>query len=106
MRGATGTWPTGRCWYWRGWPWGIRVGLLWLLALAGTAVAQWWQTDVHVVETLPRGQVDWTAGAVLSRGSATGATLRGAGALTEQAAVQAARQGLRGELEQVRLDAR
>src|SRR5262249_48109118 len=55
---------------------------------------------------LPRGQVDWTEGVVLSRASATGTTLRGAGAITGQAAVQAARQGLWGELEQVRLDAR
>ncbi len=106
MRGTEGRWQMGRCWYQWDWPWGIRVSLLWLLALAGTAAAQWWQTDVHVVETLPRGQVDWTEGAVLSRGSATGSTLRSAGALTEQAAVQAARQGLWGEIEQVRLDAR
>ena len=106
MRGAEGLSQTGRGWYQRGWPWGIRVGLLWLLALAGTAAAQWWQTDVRVVETLPGGQVDWTEGAVLSRGSATGTTLRGARALTDQAAVQAARQGLGGALAQVRLDAR
>ena len=106
MRGSEGLSQTGRGWYQRGWPWGVRVGLLWLLALAGTAAAQWWQTDVRVVETLSRGQVDWTEGAVLSRGSATGTTLRGARALTDRAAVQAARQGLWGGLEQVRLDAR
>jgi hypothetical protein len=106
MRVAEGSSQTGHGWYQRGWPWGVRIGLLWLLALAGTAAAQWWQTDVRVVETLPRGQVDWTEGAVLSRGSATGTTLRGARALTDQAAVQAARQGLWGGLEQVRLDAR
>ena len=92
MRVAQGRWQTGRCWYQWSWPWSVRVGLLWLLALVGTAAAQWWQTDVRVVETLPRGQVDWTEGAVLSRGSATGTTLRGARALTDQAAVQAARQ--------------
>jgi len=106
MRAVEEPWQTGRCWYWWVWPWGVRVGLLCLLALAGPATAQWWQTDVHVVETLPHGQVDWTAGAVLSRGSATGTTLRGARAVTDQAAVQAARQGLWGGLEQVRLDAR
>jgi len=106
MRVAEGPSQTGRGWYQRDWSWGVRIGLLWLLALAGTAAAQWWQTDVRVVETLPRGQVDWTEGAVLSRGSATGTTLRGTRALTDQAAVQAARQGLWGGLEQVRLDAR
>ena len=92
--------------YRRGWPWGIRVALLWLLALAGTAAAQWWQTGVRVIETLPRGQVDWTEGVVLSRSSATGTTQRGAMAGTDQAAVEAARQGLWSEIEQVRLDAR
>jgi hypothetical protein len=106
MRRAGRLWHTGRCGYRQVWPWGVRATLLWLLVLAGTAAAQWWQTDVHVVETLSRGQVDWTAGAVLNRASATGTTLRGAGALTEQAAVQAARQGLWEELAQVRLDAR
>src|SRR5262249_21818096 len=106
MRGVEGLWHTGRCRSRWDWPWGVRIALLWLLALAGTAAAQWWQTDVHVIETLPRGQVDWTEGAVLSRGSATGTTLRGAGAGTDQAAVQAARQGLWSGLEQVRLDAR
>jgi hypothetical protein len=106
MRIAEGLSQTARGWYQRDWSWGVRIGLLWLLALAGTAAAQWWQTDVRVVETLPRGQVDWTEGAVLSRGSATGTTLRGARAVTDQAATQAARQGLWGGLEQVRLDAR
>ena len=106
MRVAEGCWHTGRCWYPGGWPWGVYVGLLWLLALAGTAAAQWWQTDGRVVETLPGGQVDWTEGVVLSRSSATGSTLRGARAVTGQAAVQAARQGLWGGLAQVRLDAR
>src|SRR5262245_50206728 len=96
----------GHCWYQRGWPWSVRIGLLWLLVLAGTATAQWWQTDVRVVEALPGGRVDWTEGMVLSRGSATGTTLRGARALTDQSAVEVARQGLWGRLEQVRLDAR
>lgn len=106
MRGTEGRGQTGRCWYQLDWPWGVRVSLLWLLALAGSAAAQWWQPGVHVVETLPRGQVDWTEGALLSRGSATGTMLRGGRALTDQAAVRAARQGLWRELEQVRLDAR
>lgn len=106
MRGTAGGWQTGRCWYRWDWPWGVGLSLLWLLALVGTVAAQWWQPSVHVVETLPHGQVDWTEGALLSRSSATGTTLRGARALTDQAAVQAARQGLWRELEQVRLDAR
>lgn len=106
MRVAEESSQTGRRWYEWGWSWGVCVALLCFLVLAGTAAAQWWQTDVRVVETLPRGQVDWTEGAVLSRGSATGTTLQGARALTGQAAVQAARQGLWGGLEQVRLDAR
>lgn len=106
MRGTEGRWHTGRGWSRWDWLWGVGISLLWLLALAGSAAAQWWQPSVHVVETLPRGQVDWTEGALLSRSSATGTTLRGARALTDQAAVQAARQGLWRELEQVRLDAR
>jgi hypothetical protein len=106
MRAVEGPWQTGHCRYRWGRPWGVRVALLWLLALVGTAAAQWWQTDVRILEALPHGQVDWTEGMVLSRGSATGTTLRGAGAITDQAAVQAARQGLWGQLAQVRLDAR
>jgi hypothetical protein len=75
------------------------------LLLTGTAAAQFFVTDGRVTETLAHGEVHWTDSAVLSRGSATGATRRGAGAATSQAAIQAARQHLRTALEQVRLDA-
>jgi hypothetical protein len=77
-----------------------------LLIVAGTAAAQGLLTEVRVVESLPRGQVNWTEGVVLSRHSATGTAPRGTGGSPGQAAAQAARQGLWDLLEHVRLDAR
>jgi len=81
------------------------MGVVCLLLVTGTAVAQLWLTEVRITETLPHGQVDWTDGVVLSRASATGSTRRGAGVATSQAAIQAARQGLLRLFGQVRLDA-
>jgi hypothetical protein len=74
--------------------------------LVGAVAAQWAPTETRVIETLQRGQVNWTEGLVLNRDSATGTAQRGAGDLTRQAAAQAARQGLLVALDQVRLDAR
>jgi hypothetical protein len=95
----------GHRWGWLAWPCGIHLGLLGLLVVAGMAMAQGLPTEVRVLESLPRGQVNWTEGVVLSRDSATGPAPRGTGALASQAAVQAARQGLWGLLDHVRLDA-
>jgi len=106
MRRAARQWHAGRRWGRLVWPRGVRVGMMCLLVVASTAAAQWWPTEVRVIETLPRGQVNWTEGVVLSRDSATGTMQRGAEARTSQAAAQAARQGLWAMLEQVRLDAR
>jgi hypothetical protein len=60
---------------------------------------------VRVIETFSHGQVDWTAGLVLSLASATSAAQRGAGAVAYQTATQAARQGLLRVFDQVRFDA-
>ncbi|MDZ7379003.1 MAG: hypothetical protein ONB06_06595, partial [candidate division KSB1 bacterium] len=73
--------------------------------LAGAAAAQGGAAETRVIEILPRGQINWTEGAVLSRHSATNTAPRGASDPPQQAAVQAARQGLLVVLDRVRLDA-
>src|SRR5262245_16543283 len=106
MRTLPQWWYTGRCWRRLVSPWGLRLGVVWLLVVGSAAAAQWVPTEARVIEALRRGQVNWTEGLVLSRDSATGTASQGAGALTRQAAAQAARQGLLVVLDQVRLDAR
>jgi len=105
MRVAGGWWHAGRRCPQAAWSWGRHLGVVCLLVVTGTAVAQLFPTEVRVTETLLHGQVDWTEGAVLSRDSATGSTRRGTGVATSQAAIQAARQGLLQAFGQVRLDA-
>jgi len=87
---------------WRQWR---NLGLCVFVLYASTATAQFFVSDGRVTETLPPGEVNWTGGSVLSRGSATGATRRGASVATHQAATEAARQRLRTVLAQVRQDA-
>jgi len=81
------------------------MSLCGLLVVAGSAVAQFWATEVRVTETLAHGQVDWTDGLMLSRDSAIGSARRGAGVAAVRAATQAARQGLLPAFDQVRFDA-
>jgi hypothetical protein len=87
------------------WNWGRGIAVFGLLAVASSAIAQFWSAEVRVTETLSRGQVDWTEGFVLSRDSATSSVRWDAGVAAMQAATQAARQGLLSIFEQIRFDA-
>jgi hypothetical protein len=50
--------------------WRTRLGLACLFLMLGTAAAQWRQSEAVVIETLPTGRVDWTAGLVHSTAQA------------------------------------
>jgi hypothetical protein len=105
MRRASGWWQAGRRCFQRLWSWCGHIAVFGLLAIASSAAAQLWSTEVRVTETLSHGQVDWTDGLVLSRDSAARSVRRGAGVAAVQAATQAARQGLLRIFDQVRFDA-
>jgi hypothetical protein len=81
------------------------LGFLCFLVLVGTSAAQWRQPEVVVVETLPTGQVDWTAGLVRSTAHAAVASRAAGPATTLNTAVEMARQRLRETLSQLQLDA-
>ena len=75
------------------------------LLLLDTAAAQWRQSDAVVIETLPTGRVDWTAGLVHSTAQAVSAMRGRTHSSALEAAIDMARQQLRETLMQLQLDA-
>ena len=92
-------------WLCGGWGRGTCLGLACLFLMLGTAAAQWRQSEAAVIETLPGGRVDWTAGLVHSTAQAVPAVRGGAHPSTLDVAVERARQQLRETLMQLQLDA-
>jgi hypothetical protein len=85
--------------------WGAGLGLACFFLMLGTAAAQWRQSDAVVVETLPTGRVDWTAGLVYSTAQAVPAARGGVHASALEMAIDMARRQLRETLMQLHLDA-
>ena len=85
--------------------WVQSLCFIYLIVLVGTSAAQWQQPEAVVVETLPTGQVDWTAGLVRSTARAAAASRAAVPATTLTTAVETARQRLRETLTQLQLDA-
>jgi hypothetical protein len=80
-----------------------------LLLVAGTVAAQWWNPDTPVMETMPAGHIDWTAGLVFSSAQASVVAQEGPTssrwARAFAAAVHAAQQRVLETLKQLPLDA-
>jgi hypothetical protein len=85
--------------------WGTRLGLACLFLMLGTAAAQWRQSEAVVIETLPTGRVDWTAGLVHSTAQAGPAGRGGAHSSALDVAIDMARRQLRETLLHLQLDA-
>jgi hypothetical protein len=90
---------------WRSVGWGKSLVRMCFLLMVGTAAAQWRPLETPVVETLPTGRVDWTAGVVHSTGRAPAAGREAASATPVEAAIETARQQLHQTLAQLQLDA-
>jgi hypothetical protein len=85
--------------------WGPRLGLACVFLMLGPAAAQWRQSAAVVIETLPGGRVDWTAGLVHSTAQAVSAVQGGAHTSALEVAIDMARRQLRETLMQLQLDA-
>jgi hypothetical protein len=91
-----------KVWQWLCSGWGPGLGVACFFLLLGTAAAQWRQSAAVVVETLPTGRIDWTAGLVHSTAQAVRG---GAHASALEMAIDMARRQLRETLMQLHLDA-
>jgi hypothetical protein len=85
--------------------WGKSLGFMCFLLMVGTVAAQWRQPETPVVETLPTGRIDWTAGLVYSTGRVPAAGGEAVPATPVEAARETARQQLHQTLVQLQLDA-